>query len=321
MRDPKPRSKPRTTEPVRNQGRILFELPDDAIPAEHPARVLWSVLSRMDLSAFLADALAFEGGSGRSTMSPRMLLTLWTYAISRGVGVAREIERLIGTDVAYQWIVGGCRPGRATIASFRVEHLSALDGLFTDVLAALMQQGVLSLETVAIDGMRLRAAASAPSFRREAPLEELREQAALHLKAVLAQADDPRVSARQQAVREAKSRDFQARVDSALMTVAELSVDRRAGPSPARASSTDPEARVMKMGDGGFRPAMNVQMATAGDAMGGPRTIVAVAVNNVGHVLGVLRSLRSRCARSPRDGHGRAHPAGRPDREAHGRLA
>ena len=136
-------SKPRTTEPQRNQGRILFEMPDHAIPPEHPARVLWSVLSRMDLSAFLADALAFEGGSGRSTMSPRMLLTLWTYAISRGVGSAREIERLIGTDVAYQWIVGGCRPGRATIASFRVEHLSALDGLFTDVLAALMQQGVL----------------------------------------------------------------------------------------------------------------------------------------------------------------------------------
>ena len=90
--DPKRMSKPRTTEPVRNQGRILFELPDDAIPPEHQARVLWSVLWRMDLSAFLADALAFEGGSGRSTMSPRMLLTLWTYAISRGVGSAREIR-------------------------------------------------------------------------------------------------------------------------------------------------------------------------------------------------------------------------------------
>ena len=281
-------SKPRTTEPQRNQGRIVFELPDDAISAEHPARVLWSVLSRMDLSAFLQGALAFEGGSGRSTMSPRMLLTLWTYAISRGVGSAREIERLIGTDVAYQWIVGGCRPGRATITSFRIEHLSALDGLFTDVLAALMQQGVLSLETVAIDGMRVRAAASAPSFRREESLDQLREQAALHLKAVLAQVDDPSISARQRATREAKARDFQARVDSALMTVTELSVDRRAGAKPARASSTDPEARVMKMGDGGFRPAMNVQMATAGDAMGGPRTIVAVAVSNVGSDMGAL---------------------------------
>ena len=144
---------------------MVFEMPDAAIPPEHPARVLWSVLSRMDLSAFLADALAFEGGSGRSTMSPRMRLTLWTYAISRGVGSA---------DVAYQWTVGGCRPGRATIASFRVNHLSALDGLLTDVLAALMEQGVLSplwvsrsasLETVALDGRRVRAAASARAGR------------------------------------------------------------------------------------------------------------------------------------------------------------
>ena len=111
------------------------------------------------------------------------------------------------------------------------------------------------------------------------------------MKAVLAQADDPAISARQQAVREAKALDFQARVESALITVAELSVDRRAGSKPARASSTDPEARVMKMGDGGFRPAMNVQMATAGDAMGGPRTIVAVAVNNVGGDMGGLMPL------------------------------
>ena len=281
-------------------------MPEDVIPPEHPARVLWSVLSRMDLSAFLADAHAFEGGSGRSTTSPRMLLTLWTYAISRGVGSAREIERLTGSDVAYQWIAGGQRPCRATLASFRVGHLSALDGLLTDVLAVLMQQGVLSLETVAIDGMRVRAAASAPSFRREASLEELREQAALHLKAVLtpsgvtkrvAQADDPRISSRHQAVREAKAREFEARVDSALKAVAELSIDRRAGSKPARASSTDPEAhpsgyhearRVMKMGDGGFRPAMNVQMATAGDVLGGPRTIVAVAVNNIGSDMGAL---------------------------------
>ena len=117
---------------------------------------------------------------------------------------------------------------------------------------------------------------------------------------MLAQADDPAISARQQAVREAKALDFQARVESALITVAELSVDRRAGSKPARASSTDPEAhpsgyhearRVMKMGDGGFRPAMNVQMATAGDAMGGPRTIVAVAVNNVGSDMGGLMPL------------------------------
>ena len=99
--------------------------------------------------------------------------------------------------------MGNQRVSRATIASFRVEQLSALEGLLTDILAALMEQGVLSLETVAVDGMRLRASASAPSFRRDATLQELREQAGLHLKAVLSEADDPSISAKRQAAREA----------------------------------------------------------------------------------------------------------------------
>ena len=281
-------AKPRISRPVRNQGEIQFVMPEDALPPEHPARVLWSVFEKLDLSAFIADARAFEGGSGRATCCPRMLLTLWTYAISRGVGSAREIERLTQSDTGYRWIVGDQDPGRTTIALFRVEHLEALDQLLTDILAALMQQGMLSLETVAIDGMRVRAAASAPSFRREASLEQLREQAALHLKAVLAQKDDPTLTAHHKAVREAKARDFAGRVDSALITVRQLNESRRPGQKPARASSTDPEARVMKMGDGGFRPGMNVQFATAGDVMGGPRTIVGVAVNNVGSDMGAL---------------------------------
>ncbi len=279
---------PRVTHPIRNQAEIRFVLPEDALPPEHPARVLWSVLSRMDLWAFLTEACALEGGSGRPTTSPRMLLTLWTYAISRGVGSARELERLTRSDAGYQWIVGDQRPSRTTIASFRVEHLQALDGLLTDVLATLMQQGVLSLETVAVDGMRVRANASAPSFRREQSLEQLREQAALHLKAVLAQADDPELTRRHRAAREAGARDWQGRIEAALAAVEQMNQARRPGSKPARASSTDPEARVMKMADGGFRPGMNVQMATAGDVMGGARTIVAVAVSNVGSDMGAL---------------------------------
>lgn len=184
--------------------------------------------------------------------------------------------------------MGDQRPSRTTIAEFRVSRLDALDGLLTNVLAALLEQGVLVLETVAIDGMRVRANASAPSFRRESSLEELREQAALHRKAVLAQADDPGLTTRQRAARAANARDFQRRVDAALEVVGKLNETRKPGSKPARASSTDSEARVMKMADGGFRPAMNVQMATAGSVMGGPRTIVAVGVSNVGSDMGTL---------------------------------
>jgi transposase len=237
-------SKPRVNRPVRNQAEMVFTMPEDALLPEHPARVLWSVFEKLDLSRILVDARAFEGGSGRATTCPRMLLTPWTYAISRGVGSAREIERLTSSDVGYRWMVGDQRPSRATLSRFRVEHLEALDDLLTDILAALMEQGALSLKTVAVDGIRVRASASAPSFRREASLQALREQASLHLRAVLAQKDDPSLTARHKAVCEAKARDFAARVEAALCTVHELEENRRSSQKPPRArlSHADPEA-------------------------------------------------------------------------------
>jgi hypothetical protein len=141
------------------------------------------------------------------------------------------------------------------------------------------------LDFVAQDGTRIRASASAPSFRSEASLLECREQAALHVKAVLAEADDPESSATEKAARLAAARDYERRVQEAIETVQQLRED---GKDKPRASTTDAEARVMKMGDGGFRPAYNVQLATAGAPMGGPRTIVGVQVTNQGTDQGSL---------------------------------
>ena len=274
--------KPRVAEPERSQGVFRYEIPEDALAPTHPARVLWNVTGTLDLSRFLDGAKAVEGRAGRKTLSPRMKLALWLYAISQGIGSAREIARRVQSDDAYRWIVGDLTVGHDTLSSFRVGHGEALDRLMTDILASLMHKGVLSLELVAQDGMRVRADATAPSFRTYGSLLECREQAALHLKAVLAQADDPELTRAQQAAREARARDFQRRVEEAIATVEELQKARKPGAKPARASTTDAEARTMKMADGGFRPAYNVQMATAGSPVGGARTIVGVRVTNLG---------------------------------------
>jgi transposase len=272
----------RIAEPQRKQGEFRYEIPEDALEQWHPARVLWEVTGTLDLSRFLDGAKAVEGTVGRKTLSPRMKLSLWLYAISQGVGSAREIARRVQADDAFRWIVGDLSVGHHTLSSFRVDHGEALDRLMTDILASLMHKGVLSLELVAQDGMRVRADATAPSFRSYGSLLECRQQAALHLKAVLAQADDPELTRAQKAAREAKARDFQRRVEEAIATVEELQTTRKPSDKPARASTTDAEARVMKMAAGGFRPAYNVQMATAGSPVGGPRTIVGVLVTNVG---------------------------------------
>jgi transposase len=273
----------RTKEPFRGQAVIRFEMPEDTLPESHVARVLWRIVETLDLATFTARAKAVEGHAGRDVVSVHMVLTLWLYAISQGIGSARKIARLIKSDDAFRWIVGDQSVGHSTLSEFRVGHREALEKLFTDVLASLMHKGLLSLDLVAQDGTRIRASASAPSFRRERSLLECREQAALHVKAVFAEADDPEASDNDKRAREAAALDYQRRVEAAIDTVRELQAE---GKDKPRASTTDAGARVMKMGDGGFRPAYNVQMATAGSEMGGPRTIVGVRVTNVGSDMG-----------------------------------
>lgn len=276
----------RIAEPQRAQVRI--ECSEDLLPPSHPARLLWEVAGTLDLSALSAGCRAVEGKAGRRMLSPQMLLTLWMYAVSQAVGSAREIERLTKDHSGFRWIVGDLKVSHHRLSRFRVGHGEAFSQLVTDVLAVLMEKGLLSLELVGQDGTRTRAAATAPSFRTYGSLLECREQAALQLKAVLAAAEDPEYTRAQHAARAAAARDHQQRVEAAIATVTELQKQKKLGAKPARASTTDAEARVMKMGDGGFRPALNVQYAVAGSAMGGPRTVVGVQVTNIGSDMGSL---------------------------------
>lgn len=294
-------AKVRTSEPQRAQGVIRFEIPEETLPADHRARLLWGIVSQLNLSGFLAEAKAVEGRQGRDQTSVGMLLTLWLYAISVNVGSGREIERRLGSDPAFQWIVGDKRVGRTTLNEFRVNHPKALEKAFTDVLGVLISKGLVSLDLVAQDGTRVRASASSPSFRSALALSSCRKQAALHLRAVLAQANETD-DEQQQRVREAKARDFQRRVDEAAAVVRELQ-ESNFSDKTVRASTTDPEARVMKMPGSGFAPAYNVQLATAGEPQGGARTIVGVRVTNVGSDYGsvapMIDDIERKCGRRP----------------------
>jgi transposase len=292
-------SRVRTKEPMRRQGVIRFEMPEDTLPPSHRARLLWRVLETLDLSAFTAQAKAVEGRAGRDVLSPAMLLTLWLYAISIGIGSAREIARRTESDDAFRWIVGDKEVGHAALSAFRVGHSTALEKLMTDVLGVLLHKGLVSLDRVAQDGTRVRASASAPSFRREATLLDCREQAALHVKAVFAD-PDPEASEAERLARIAGALDYQQRVEAAIATVQTL---RDGGKKEPRASTTDADARVMKMPDGGFRPGYNIQLATAGSELGGPRTIVGVRVTNTGSDMGsvtpMLDEIKARTGQLP----------------------
>jgi hypothetical protein len=142
------------------------------------------------------------------------------------------------------------------------------------------------METTGQDGMRVRANAGSSSFRREPTLEQCREQAREQVQKLREEAkhdpDGGSGNARQEAARERAARERQERIERALEELAELKeqkeTQKKGSGATARCSTTDPEARTMKMGDGGCRPAYNVQFATDGDA----RMIVSVDVTNSG---------------------------------------
>ena len=278
---------PRLRKPDRRQALLQPCVLDELLADDHPARTIWSVVGRLDLSRFEARIAARGGDPGRAATDPRLLVALWLYAYTRGVGSGRELERLCGCQDAYRWLCGGVSVNYHTLNDFRVDHAQALDELFTQVVMRLVHKGLVDVRRISQDGTRVRASAGSGSFRSHATLERLRVEAKAHLEA-LAKQIDPAWSARQAAARERAARERVEHIEQALAQVPELEAskqrygnrkrDARSKAKPVRSSTTDAAARKMKMGDGGYRPAYNVQLVGAV----GSRAIVAVAVTNQG---------------------------------------
>jgi len=192
-------------------------------------------------------------------------MALWLYATVDGVGAARQLARLCEDHVAYRWICGGVSVNYHTLSDFRTAHPQLLDGLLTHSVAALMHEGLVTLHRVAQDGMRVRASAGASSFRRRKTLEECQAEAHEQVEALRQelQEDAGASSRRQDAARRRAARERSERIGNALGQLTQVESKKKdQEKQKARVSTTDPDARVMKMADGGFRPAHNVQFAT-----------------------------------------------------------
>ena len=335
-----PKGAPRVQSAVRNQVELRACDLDASLPADHQARAVWAFVQSLDLQALYAQIRAVEGSVGRAPIDPAILMSLWLYATLDGVGSARELDRLCDSDDAYRWLCGGVGVNHHTLGDFRVEHPQWLDGQLTRSVAGLLSQGLVSMNRVAHDGMRVRAHAGAASFRRRETLEQLMQDARAQVEALkLEVADDPGAGTRRvRAARQRAASEREQRIDLALKAmdeidknlsgkgkkrqtdstptdttqqdeaaqpqarapsqpVAEQTAERQTSdikqadklkepkkskeskePKEPRVSTTDHEARVMKMADGGFRPAFNVQLAVDTGTM----IITGVALINSG---------------------------------------
>jgi transposase len=285
------REEARVVRPKREQLQWAPVDLESLVSQEHPARAIWGFLEKLDLSAFYEPIKAVVDRPGRPSTDPQVLLALWLLATVEGIGSARRLARLCEEHDAYRWMRGHAPINYHMLSDFRVAHQEALDDLLVQIIGSLMAAGAVTLERVAQDGMRVRASAGAASFRRRERLEVCLEEARVQV-AQLAQErehPDPGVSQREQRARERAARERQERVEQALAYLPQVQESKerqqttyskveRAKVTAPRTSTTDPEARVMKMPDGGFRPAYNVELAT--DSAKG--IIVGVAVTSAG---------------------------------------
>lgn len=303
---PTPPTRPqdaRVVRPVRTQIEMVPRDLESLLPEEHPARAIWLFLDRLDVAAFYGSIRAVVDQPGRPASDPQVLLALWLYATADGVGSARRLARLCEEHDAYRWLRGGVPVNYHLLADFRVAHRAELDDLMTKILAAMMAENLVSLQRVAQDGMRTRASAGAASFRGKSSLEQCLGAARKQVERLARERNHPDTTRRQQAARERAARERAERVQRALQLLPEaeatkqrqqrtLDKPRRERVGEARISTTDPEAHVMHMPDGGFRPAYNVQTATDTET----QVIVGVGISARGSDQGEAASMETQVA-------------------------
>jgi transposase len=321
----------RVMSPQRHQVELRPVDMDALLSPDHAVRTVWAFVQTMDLAPLYARIKSVAGRGGAPAIDPAILVALWLWATIDGVGSAREVDRLCERDDAYRWICGGVGVNYHSLADFRTEHEAWLDAQLTGSIAALMDRRLVTLNAVAQDGLRVRAHAKASSFRRREKLAELLAQAQQQVQALKRElSEDAGASARRkQAAVERAARERAQRLAAAVAAMQRL--QRKPPPEPSkpkpskrrgrsaaaapaagagaatkppaepepRVSTTDPEARVMKMADGGFRPAFNAQLAVDVDT----QLIAAVAITNSGSDMGQIspmhQDIQQRYATTP----------------------
>ena len=269
------------------------------LPPGHAARLVWRFVEGLDLQPFYATIRAREGRAGRPAIDPKILVALWLYATIDGVGSAREVDRLCYAHDAYRWLRGGVSVNYHTLSDFRLGHHAALDRLLTQSITVLLHTRVVTLNRITQDGTKVRASAGVRSFRRGERLEACRSMARQQV--ARTQALEAGALAAGRAAAQARAAEERlARVEEALaqLPLVEAAKKRNGTKSAPRTSTTDPDARVMKMMDGGYRPAYNVQFATDVDG----RAIVGVQVTNgseQAELVPMLAQVHARTGRAP----------------------
>ena len=228
------------------------------VPPDDPARVIWELTGKLDLSPFEAKIKTFEGQAGSPAWPPRLLLSVWLYAYQQGISSANQLSQMMEWNPGLMVLTGLQTINVHTLCDFRAAHGEALDGLLRQLLSALSEEGLVDFSTIVQDGTKMQARAGQSSGHRRGRLEEKLEQAKAYMEKVDQQSEEG-ATARQQAARERAARERVQRLERAFQEA-----ERAAEKDPQRrVSISEPEAKRMRHSqDGSCSYSYNVQLST-----------------------------------------------------------
>ena len=296
-KDKEPRSA-RVQRPERHQSEWSIVCLEEMLSPNHRVRLIWQYVESLDFSRAYQQIGAVRGGPGRTPVDPKLLLALWMFATVEGISSARHVARLCQRDLAYMWLCGGVGVNHHLLSDFRSTNPELFDELLSETVGTMIAQGLVKLDKVGQDGMRVRASAGSSSFERGEKLNESLQQAKKRVAELRAETDDPAVGEKSRSGSEAAqiraAQERQQRIEDALEQLEELKQRKekrkKGSGEEARCSTTDPDARKMKVASGGFRACYNVQFATDGDA----RVIVECDVINNGSDSGQMAPMHDK---------------------------
>jgi transposase len=249
---------------------------DSQLPAVHQARDVWAFVETLELGSLYDAILSREGVPGRPPADPRVLLALWLYATIEGIGSARALDRACRRDAAYRWLCGGVPVNYHGLSDFRVGHVALLDRLLTESVAALAEEGLVSLDELVHDGTKVRASAGRGSFVGAEGLDTYERAARDRVERLRAEvsADPAAAERRRQAARKRAAAEKEERAAAARQRLEERRREKeqaakRHGEAEAakgerKVSTTDPDARMMRFASGETAPGYNIQVVSAG---------------------------------------------------------
>jgi transposase len=203
---------------------------------------------------------------GQHTYHPKIIIKLLIYGYATGMRSGRRIAAACESDTAFMFLAQMYRPDFRTINDFRKNHAAAFDDIFGAVLAACRRLGLGRAGTIAIDGTKLRAAASAKRSKDREGFERWEERLRREVAEIIAEADRTD-AAEDELYGEARGDELPPELRSREALRARVREVLESMGEGEKRNLTDPEARFMRTPEGKIRPAYNCQIAVDQDRL------------------------------------------------------